>query len=92
MTGGAINFFPAQGKPLGGGIREDGTYEFALPAGEYRVAINAPPPIPEGWEEGDPIPDTKPPVPPHYARPDTSGLALTVSASDAAQTHDFELP
>jgi hypothetical protein len=92
VTSGAINFFPSRGKPLGGGIRADGTYQFELPAGEYRVAINAPPPIPESWKEGDPFPHTEAPIPARFARPDSSGLTLTVSASDAPQTRDFELP
>gem|GEM_PF-3610665 len=60
VTSGLINFLPASGRPLGGGIQADGTYQYQLPPGEYKVRIDTPPAIPAGWKEGDPPPKMGP--------------------------------
>jgi hypothetical protein len=92
VTFGVINFKPAQGQPLGGEIRSDGTYQFELPPGEYQVRIDSPPKMPEGYKEGDPLPKLGPPqVPAQYANYGTSGLTATVGA-DSPQQLDFNLP
>jgi hypothetical protein len=92
VTTGLINFMPKNGgRPLGGGINADGTYSFDLPPGEYQVRIDAPAPLPEGYKEGDPMPNLPPLVPEMYANYNTSGLTATVTG-EGAQTIDFDLP
>jgi len=92
VTGGLINFKPARGQPLGGGIKADGSYEFQLPAGEYLVRIDTPPEIPEGWKEGDPHPELGPrEVPAKYARFRTSGLTAMVQPSGEPLQIDYSL-
>lgn len=92
ISGGLINFKPAQGQALGGGLASDGSYEYRLPAGEYQVRIDTPPKIPEGWKEGDPEPKLgKREVPMKYGRFGTSGLTMTVQPSGDPQVFDFSL-
>lgn len=89
VTTGLINFMAVGGKPLGGGIGQDGSYQFDLPPGEYQVRIDSPPP---GLVEGapPPPPSAKGQVPPQFASYDTSGLTMTVGA-DSPQQQDFAL-
>ena len=92
VTFGLINFKPSQGQPLGGEIKLDGTYQFELPAGEYQVRIDSPPKMPEGYKEGDPLPNLPArQVPPQYANFATSGLTATIGAQSPQQL-DFALP
>jgi hypothetical protein len=92
IASGTINFFPQDGKPLGGPLDPDGTYEFRLPAGEYRVTFRVSPTFPPGWKEGDAVPaSSTPALPAGYSRPDTSGLTLTVVAQDEPLVADFPL-
>ncbi|MEZ6101360.1 MAG: hypothetical protein R3E01_20705 [Pirellulaceae bacterium] len=91
VTQGVINFFPDSGKTLGGAIQADGTFACHLLPGQYRVIVNAPPAAPPGWKDGDPMPTTTAQVPAHFARPDTSGLTLTVPDQAEPLTHDFPL-
>lgn len=92
VTGGLINFMPTAGQPLGGRINEDGTYSYRLPAGEFKVRIDTPPPMPEGWEEGDPLPKPKPrQVPEKFGQYRSSGLTTTVDAGSSSQTINFDL-
>ena len=91
VTSGIINFKGAQAQPLGGGIRPDGSYEFVLPPGDYQVRIDAPPVIPSGLKEGDPIPKLGPRLAPEkFADFNSSGLTLTVTG-ESPQTADFAL-
>lgn len=89
VTTGLINFMVVGGKPFGGGIEPDGSYEFDLPPGDYQVRIDSPPP---GLVEGapPPPPSAKGQVPPQFANYDTSGLTLTVGTT-SPQQHDFAL-
>lgn len=92
VTSGLINFLATGGRPMGGAIGADGAYEFELPPGDYQVRIDAPPPLPEGFKEGDPLTNLGPrPLPEKYANFNTSGLTATVTAGEA-QTIDFALP
>ena len=80
VTNGVINFMPTSGKPFGGPIQSDGTYQCKLPVGSYQVVISAPAPIPDGWKEGDPPPSGKPQIPGKYAVAKTSGLTAEISS------------
>ncbi|MBN1852057.1 MAG: hypothetical protein JW829_05005 [Pirellulales bacterium] len=89
---GSINFFPEKGGPIGGPIREDGTFEYQLPEGKYRVAIRANTEVAEDWKEGSgPPANFKSLLPPAYSRPDTSGLTVTVQAQNEPKVCDFHL-
>lgn len=91
VSGGLINFRPPKGQPLGGAIKEGGTYSFSLPAGQYQVRIETPPKIPEGWKEGDPDPMLGPlEVPAKFAQFGSSGLTLSVDDSGPKEK-DFDL-
>lgn len=93
VTSGVINFQPSHGQPLGGGISPEGTYSFELPPGEYRVRIDAPPPVPEDWKEGQLPPKLGPRlVPEKYSSFTSSGLTLTITGEEDPQTCDFQLP
>lgn len=92
ISNGLINFVLENGRPLGGPLQSDGTYEFRLPVGEYRVAIRESLALPDGWKEGDAMPaPPKNALPPRYGRPDTSELTLTVSAQENPRVADFAL-
>jgi hypothetical protein len=91
-THGVINFAVSGQRPYGGPINPDGTYEAKIPPGEYQVRIDAPPLVPEGVKEGDPLPALPPRlIPEQYADYGTSGLTATVKAGED-QTIDFPLP
>ena len=91
VTSGLINFKGTQAQPLGGVIKPDGSYEFELPPGDYQVRIDAPPVMPEGLKEGDPIPKLGPRLAPEkYADFNSSGLTLTVTG-ESPQQADFAL-
>lgn len=91
VTSGLINFRPQGGRPLGGGIQPDGTYQFDLPAGTYEVRIDSPGALPAGWKEGDPPGQMGPRQVPEKFASFSSGLTATINDS-GAQTVDFELP
>jgi hypothetical protein len=92
LTHGIVSFYPPGGRPIGAPIQPDGTYQAKLPPGDYTVAINSPPKLPEGIREGDPMPPPDPnALPTRYAQPNQSGLRVTVSAEGRSQTEDFEL-
>ena len=91
VTSGVINFVKSGDRPLGGGIKPDGTYEFELPPGDYQVLINAPAPLPPDWKEGDPLPRKPPLVPENFSSFGTSGLTVTVGP-ESPQQHDITLP
>jgi hypothetical protein len=92
VTRGIINFQAEGSRPIGGGIASDGTYSVELPPGQYKVRIDAPPAVPEGYREGDPLPPLGPRlVPEKYANFNSSGLTATVTA-DGSQSIDFNLP
>ena len=92
VTGGLINFYATGARPLGGPLESDGSFEFELPPGEYKVRVDAPASLPEGWREGDPLPKLGPRgAPEKYADYNTSGLTATVTAENSEQTIDFNL-
>ena len=88
---GLINFIPSEGRPLGGPIRADGTYQYVLPPGDYRVTIAAPGEIPADWKEDDPPPEIEPLVPLKYSQARSSGLQLTVPEGSQPISKDFDL-
>ena len=89
---GTINFFPKKGKPFGGPLQRDGSFEFRLPAGDYDVAVRSNSEPAEGWkEDGAPPTGFKSLLPPVYSRPDTSGLSAKIIAQDEPTVCNFEL-
>jgi len=92
VSGGLINFQPTEGQPLGGGIGLDGTYEYQLPPGEYKVRIDTPPQMPEDAKDGDSLSDLGPrQVPEKYGRFQTSGLTATIKPDESTQQVNFNL-
>ena len=93
LTYGLINFVQSGQRPVGGPVATDGSYECFLAAGRYQVRIDAPPQLPEGWKEGDPMPQglTRA-LPANYADFRTSGLTVEVGTSGEELVHDIALP
>jgi hypothetical protein len=89
---GMVSFFPATGRPIGSAISPDGTYSVELAPGSYSVVVIAPPKLPEGFKEGDPLPPPDPnALPAKFNRKETSGLTASVDADGELQTIDFEM-
>ena len=89
---GMLNFFPSGSRPIGAAITPDGSYQVDLPPGEYKVIVNAPPKLPDGFKEGDPLPPPDPnALPLKYSRQQTSGLAASVKMQDEPLVIDFAL-
>jgi hypothetical protein len=86
---GIINFFGEDNRPRGGPISPDGTFACRLPPGNYRVTVVAPPVIPDGWKETEPMPKDDIGLPDKYAQPGTSGV--TVEIKDNPQPLEFHL-
>jgi hypothetical protein len=91
LGGGAIQFFPSQGRPTIATIDESGKYLLELPHGEYQVTINERAKLPEGWKEGDPVPFQKALVPAPYTSRVNTPLKMSVTES-GAEPSDFSLP
>jgi hypothetical protein len=93
LANGFVTFFPQRGHPVNAAIDSAGAYTAELPAGEYRVAIEAPgEQYPEGWKEGDPPPP--PPklvLPPEYSTRAKTTLSVSVAEGGGPQSKDFEL-
>lgn len=92
IVNGSINFLATGKRPLGGFLKPDATYEAELPPGEYQVLIDSPIQLPEGFKEGDPMPNIPRPLPEKYANYNTSGLTASVKSQAEPQTIDFALP
>lgn len=94
VAGGAISFFPRTGgRPINGILSDEGLYKIELPSGEYTVAVQPDSNLPEGFQEGDPLPPPDPnAVPPKYQHPKRSGLKLSVASQVEPQRADFQLP
>lgn len=89
---GMISFYPSRGRPIGVPIQSDGTYRVDLPPDTYGVIVMAPPKLPEGFREGDPLPPPDPnPLPTKYSRRETSGLTAQVVAGNEPQTVDITM-
>lgn len=89
---GMIMFQPGTGRPSGTGILPGGKYSVSLAPGDYSVFLNAPPKLPEGFKEGDPIPPPDPnALPAKFSRKETSGLSVKVEPGSGVQTVDFAL-
>jgi hypothetical protein len=101
VTAGLINFMVEGGRPQGGGIQSDGSYQFDLPPGDYKIRIDTPRPNAAGSAESSAVtgaaaqtaaaPASAVTLPPEYAGFETSGLTVTVG-SDSPQTHDIQIP
>lgn len=91
LSDAVISFFPASGRPIGGPLDDEGRYRVELSPGDYRVVVNAPPILPEGWQEGDPLPSQQPRIPPYYAERNRSGLTATVPSDTSRHELDFPL-
>lgn len=90
MGVGAINFYPdGEARPIGFPVDESGSYSAQLPPGKYSVVIVTSTPVPEGWEEGDPLPAPAVEIPSKYQQPRFTPLELSVGADDVE--HDFNL-
>jgi hypothetical protein len=90
-TNGVIAFLKEGSKPISAAIQSDGAYSIQLPPGEYKVRIDAPPAMPEGWREGQPMPQLGPrSVPDKFANFSNSGLTATISTQSPQQL-DFPL-
>jgi hypothetical protein len=93
LAGGTVIFHPDRGHPVSAGVDASGSYAAELPAGNYRVAVNAAGvEVPPGWKEGDPAPP--PPklvLPPEFSQRTRTVLQVTVSGNEGQQTADFLL-
>jgi hypothetical protein len=90
LESGVVRFLPAAGgRPLFGTIDASG-YKASLPPGDYTVVIQPSAHLPEGWQEGDPVPPPKVQVPAIYTQPHRSPLTLTVVAGPPMK-EDFDL-
>jgi hypothetical protein len=78
LTRGMINFIGPDNRPLGGPISPDGTFECRLPPGDYDVTVAAPLVPPDGWKEGEPLPEDDLRLPPKYGLRRSSGLTARV--------------
>ena len=85
-----LMFFPTSGRSSAVALESDGTYRLRLPPGEYRVTVQQGATIPEGYEEGDPLPPPAVEVPQKYSRRSTTTLVATV-APDQTEPIDFTL-
>jgi hypothetical protein len=92
LPGGVVSFFPATGeRAINATVDTGGHYHVALPPGDYTVTAQVSRPMPEGWQEGDPLPP--PPVlqvPAKFRQPKSSPLTFTVEAAGPMEK-DFEL-
>jgi hypothetical protein len=89
---GMIMFQPDKGRLASAGLQPDGHYSVSLAPGNYSVFLNAPPKLPEGFREGDPIPPPDPnALPGKYSQKESSGLAASVEAGSGVQTVNFVL-
>ncbi len=89
---GMLGFRPTTGKLVGAPILPDGKYAVELSPGDYQVTVNAPQKLPEGFQEGDPLPPPDPnALPEKYNRQETSGLSAQVEAGSGPQRVDFEM-
>ena len=90
-TNGLIAFLKSGSKPITAAIQPDGAYAADVPPGEYKVRVDAPPAMPEGWREGQPMPPLGPrSVPDKFANFSNSGLTATIG-SESPQQLDFPL-
>jgi hypothetical protein len=89
---GMISFFPSSGRPIGAAIEPDGGYQASLPPDTYGVIVIAPPKLPAGFKESDPLPPPDPnALPAKYGRKETSGLSVKVESGSSVQEVDFAL-
>lgn len=89
---GMINFMASGARPIGAPIASDGTYAAELPPGQYAVVVISPPKLPEGYQEGDPLPPSDPnAVPARYSLQKKSGLTASILKQEEPQTVDFAL-
>jgi hypothetical protein len=88
---GMIMFQPSKGRLASAPLQSDGKYSISLTLGEYSVFLNAPPKLPDGFKESDPLPPNPNPLPSKYSQKETSGLSVTVEAGAGSQTFAVSL-
>jgi hypothetical protein len=89
---GMVSFQPSAGKLASTAILPGGRYSVELIPGSYQVAVSAPPKLPEGFKEGDPLPPPDPnALPARFNRKETSGLSATIELGSGPQTIDFNM-
>jgi hypothetical protein len=90
LPSGTVCFLGANGKKKYAPIAEDGTYKVAgVPQGTARVGVESHPRLPPGF--GGPRPGEPGTIvlPPHYTKPETSGLTYEVKGGQ--ETFDIDL-
>mgnify|MGYP002621432673 CR=1 FL=1 len=89
---GMVSFLAPGARPIGAPIATDGTYQVQLPPGDYDVVVISPPKLPEGFKEGDPLPQPLPEgLPAKFSRKESSGLSASIELQESPQKVDFEL-
>lgn len=92
LVHGIVSFQPATGRLVGTPITPEGKYSVELVPGSYQVSVIAPPKLPEGFKEGDPLPPPDPnALPARFNRKETSGLSATIELGSGPQTVDFNM-
>ncbi|WP_252852908.1 carboxypeptidase-like regulatory domain-containing protein [Aeoliella straminimaris] len=81
----SVQFHPVGGgRPIATTTEGEGSYQIALPPGTYNVVVRPSVHLPEGWKEGDPVPDPPVAVPKDYTQATTTKLQVKVE-----QPQDF---
>jgi hypothetical protein len=91
LSNGLATFFPTKGRPVNVPISEAGEYWTELVPGEYTVIVNAAAGLPEGFQEGDALPEPATKLPRKYTTRARSTLRATIGPSPSEQSLDFDL-
>jgi hypothetical protein len=90
LAGGLVSFFPSGGgRAINGTVDASGAYSVELPTGNYTVIAQASTQLPEGWQEGDPVPPPAVQVPLRYRQPTSSPWSLSVEGTEPVE-EDFQ--
>ena len=89
LTKSSVTFFPASGRPVTA-TAPQGEYTTELLPGDYTAAVAVGIEYPQGFKEGDPVPQPKVVLPPEYTARARSKLTATVK-SGKNEPIDFDL-